>query len=458
MKLPVISLIVFAIPINLSANELSDTTKYFAQDSNKQHFIMSEDKICYGPDSESRLTIPLSFGDNTINNIFADLKACTAAGGAAPEVETAAKTEPLIIGNCELNPKNRKEFKVSSGDEAVTKDLEYEKSVLAARIHCLTSKDEITEDDEKLRSSLIVELAKLNDPTSDEEEQVSEGRIISSFEFGTMKLPNYEDGNNGGLSGNKEYFDVKIDGRFHFSDLGLLVNTNFNASLYGAGVYSKETEEDIPPTDPAIVGRTSLVNSTINTTEALDFNDVSDTLDANFTMRIAADACYSEKDEKDKEKYKYPWYVVGLSCLSSSDDRMSSLGLTLSYGFINKEKRLADEDTVNDYRAIGLEYRHYRNPIQGNTNRIPDFVVSYQRAKFEEYGVEQYTDGCPTDSCERPIENVYRYLVNLNYRLLDDKPFFLGLRLNAGPGPDDYGITLGIRKSGKSVLDIFGIN
>lgn len=444
MKCLLLPIAVLSYSIDSYAAESSLTTGYFKVEEHDQFFIKDKKNVCLGPSSNKRLEAALTFSNGAPTNIYPDEKACIDAGGIADNPPLAIKASaveqvPPILEDCNLNPKAKTKIAAFTKKEFNAKELQQKKKIVAGQIHCLTSKESLKPEQEEQLSVLLAESDKLHNPTIYEEEQVSEGRIISSFELGSMKLPKYEDGKNEGFSDTQLYFDSRIDGRFNFEDLGVLLNASFDASFYGSGTFVEENKG------------TELEKKMLPT----EFNDVSDTLDASFTLRLAADNCYDQKDKKDQ--FKYDILTRFASCLSSSTDQKSSLGLTLSYGFINKEKRLADEDTVNDYRAIGVEYRHYRKSIIGNSNRIPDFVVSYQRAKFEEYGVEQFTEGCIEAPCFRPIEGVYRYVVKLKYRLITDKPYFIGFRINAGPGADDYGLTLGIRKSGKSMLDIFGI-
>lgn len=319
---------------------------------------------------------------------------------------------------------------------------------LTQQIDCLEKIDgELTGSQKLLLADNSKKLYELKHPQLKLEEVVSTGRIISSFELGIMSLPDYADGENNGFTDTRAYFDGNIDGRFEFEDGGLVVNTTFATSFYGGGGFQEQDMEENNENGDPVVG-----------TEAdeqgfpTSFDEVSDTIDANFTLRISAYDCYWGDDEVNI-------VLQALSCVSASSDGKSSLGLIARYGFENKDVRTDEQDTVNDYLGWGLEYRSYRDKIQPGTNRIPDFVVSYVRSKYEEYGLIKSDSTCDVsaEGCLIPHEDATRHIVKLSYRLVEDKPFFIGFRLNGGKGPDEYGLTLGIRKSAYDILDFFGV-
>ena len=312
---------------------------------------------------------------------------------------------------------------------------------LTQQIECLEAKSELKDEQKLLLADSSKQLYELKHPQLKQEEVVSTGRIISSFELGLMRLPDYADGENNGFTDTRAYFDGTIDGRFEFEDAGMVVNTTFATSFYGGGGF----KDDANTSDD---GGTTTDDRGFPTS----FDEVSDTIDANFSLRLSSYKCYWDDDDVNV-------ILQALSCISASSDGKSSLGLIARYGFENKDVRTDEQDTVNDYFGWGLEYRSYRDKIQPGTNRIPDFVVSYVRSEYEEYGLIKSMPDCDVkvDGCLIPHEDATRHIVKLSYRLVDDKPFFLGFRLNGGRGPDEYGLTLGIRKSAYDILGFFGV-
>ncbi|WDE00775.1 hypothetical protein [Thalassomonas actiniarum] len=288
---------------------------------------------------------------------------------------------------------------------------------------------------EKERKVLIAELIdqqhKIQHPSTIEE-RVSNTRIISDYELGIMKLPDYEDGENNGFTDTKGYFDINIDGRFEFDTINLVINSTFNAMFMSTGAFSKEEVE------------AETANPFPN-----NFNDVSDTLDAGISFRLSAMECSD----------KIFWFI---SCLSASNDGKSSFGLVIKTGFQNREKKLINGDTVNNYYGVGFDYRSYDDKISYGTNRTPNFSISYLYSEFEEYGfnvIPTANAPCTTelvDECIQGREDAKRHVFKLNYRIHDEYPFYLGFRANLGKGQDDYGLTLGIRKTGEEMLSIFG--
>ncbi|MFC3120167.1 hypothetical protein [Agaribacter flavus] len=315
-------------------------------------------------------------------------------------------------------------------------------------VTCLVTIDNRTEEEERLFQTYLKKYYEANTPEKPKfelETVKSDTHLISTFEFGSMFLPDYEDGSNAGFTDVKPYFDAYIDGRYDFYDTSekeekkrknLLLNATFFASFYGIGVIETPESNDSPNGEPPNGNNNGFQLPT-------SFNQVSDTLDASFGLRASFSHC-----------------VGGISCFFKSKSRRSDLGVILRYGFVNHEERLANQDTVNDYWGYGLNYRYYRSDIQASENAIPDFVVTYMRAEFEQYGVMRLDDSCDVEEagCLIPMKDQKRHLFHLNYRLIDNKPIFIGFRLNAGEGPDSYGLTLGLRKNGADLLKFFGIN
>lgn len=340
----------------------------------------------------------------------------------------------MLTESCELDPKaNVTILSAKTLDEWNNQSKTSELRKVNAQLACLLAKSELNAEQQKKLSALVKQQNDTLNPTGEAQEV---GRIISSFELGAMKLPDYSDGENHGFSNTKLYFDSRIDGRFHFDQIGLVLNSYFDASFYGSGTVSESKSAG-----------TTASPMEDSPTIPTKFNDVSDTLDASFSLRFSAYQCSPEKG-----------LFSTLTCLSADKDSLSSFGPTLTYGFLNKDKKLDDEDTINVYKAVGFEYRYYRKKIALNSNGVPDFVVSFQRAKFEQYGlITKSADCLEPPECLTPRQNVYRFLFKLNYRLVSDKPYFLGFRMNSGVGPDEYGLTIGIRKTGNDILNILGI-
>ena len=353
----------------------------------------------------------------------------------APEITTAAK----------------------GSDKSKLEKLQKQKQQihLNHQINCLLNKSPRSESQEAQLLSLSDKQQELIKPSVKMEKNVDDTHIIAAFELGAMKLPDYSDGENNGFSANKAYFDSYFDGRFDFASgekkdkgLNLLLNATFIGSFYGSGAVTEPIDEVQSGDSSGEEPKTTAGSNTENLIPT-DFNQVSDTFDGSFTLRLSASYC----NPNDA--------LGGLSCLFASKNKRSSLGLIYRFGFQNREKRLADADTVNDYRGWGLDYRYYRSDIPVGGNAIPDFMVTYLHdAKFEQYGALEPEENCDpsTTDCLVPRLNAERHVLILNWRLVEDKPYFFGFRVNGGEGQDDYGVTLGIRKNGADLLSFFGAN
>ncbi|MCC2608063.1 hypothetical protein [Planctobacterium marinum] len=316
------------------------------------------------------------------------------------------------------------------------------------QINCLLNKSPLSDTDQEQLVKLTAQQKEAIKPEIKKEQNTADSHVIAAFEFGTMWLPDYSDDTNGGFSENRAYFDSYFDGRYDFADapdkddgLNLLINAGFIGTFYGSGT-------NVEPESVDDNGVIAMSDQSSNTGFPTDFNQVSDTFDGSFTLRASASYCNKETT------------LSKLACVLTSENKRSNLGIIYRYGFQNRDKRLENSDTVNRYKGWGLDYRYYRSDILAGRNAIPDVIITYlHNAKFEEYGARVSTEACTegNTSCLVPIENAKRKLLLFNWRIVKDKPYFFGFRLNAGEGQDDYGVTLGIRKNGTDLLSFFGI-
>ncbi len=284
---------------------------------------------------------------------------------------------------------------------------------------------------------LSKELNDIKNPSPKKEKRVSDTRMISYFELGAMKLPDYSKDENSGFSENKGYIDINIDGRFEF-DNNLLLNAIIDLTFMSTG-----SIDAVPAEEEGQAQTLSPADNSL--TFPSNFNDVSDTIDTGIGLRFSNLSC--------KEKN---------SCIFVSADGESSLGVIAKIGFQNRAKKQINGDTVNNYFGLGFDYRYYDSKIENGTNQTPSFNISYMYTRFEEYGftVVPTADSPCVDSLEEecivPIEDADRHVFKASYRIHEDYPFYLGFRANMGKGQDDYGLTLGFRATEKEFLSIIG--
>ncbi len=118
--LPLASTLACILSANVLANSQPFTVQFFADEANKNAFIMSSNMKCHGPLSSERNTVKLRFnaaGDPT--NIFPTEEACLTAGGTLTQ-EQSTKKVLATIAEVEKQKEKKEEEK-----KAETKDKEF---------------------------------------------------------------------------------------------------------------------------------------------------------------------------------------------------------------------------------------------------------------------------------------------------------------------------------------------
>lgn len=292
---------------------------------------------------------------------------------------------------------------------------------ISEQIQCLTAKNDKTEQDQEALKRFNKEQKEIIDPSP---KITSPQRWISALELGVMQMPNYEENGTGKFEKTKPYGSLSLDAYsetpFWIFNKGkpdegkVYLNTSIDIDLWGTGTFKQE--DAIDPQD-------------------ITFNDISDTVDVSANFQLP---CYSNK--KEEENFLCP----------HEKDRAG--GLLLSAGFYNRDKKLENEDSINFYYGIGYQYRGYYDEIVDGTSALPFIEFSAVLAKFQSYGVIKDPENPEMTKLNRDAK---RLLLDLSYKPVRNAPFTIGLKANLGEGPDDYGITLGFRKTGDDLLSFF---
>lgn len=114
----------------------------------------------------------------------------------------------------------------------------------------------------------------------------------------------------------------------------------------------------------------------------------------------------------------------------------------------SREKIDDNGDSINSIYALGTrvvlhDFKSVKNKETGavNKNGLPRFLLEALVAEYEDYaGVDDET----------------RFLVGARWRVIKDNPWYLGLAINAGNGPDEIALTLNYGVQLASFFDFAG--
>jgi hypothetical protein len=219
----------------------------------------------------------------------------------------------------------------------------------------------------------------------------------STILAGTQFLPDYsEEGKNNGLNKTRLNISLNLNSRWK-TKKGLVLASGITVEMLGTGVVKKD--------------------SSSTTNMPTKFSDVSQTIDSNFYF-----------------------VVVPKGILASGTG--SELGVIGKAGIITRDTTAYDESTLNKYGAVGLQYVYYHefDKKKGYIN-YPDGSLSIVKAWYNDYS---------------GYSNARRTVIDAEYKLINDLPFFFGGHANIGKGADEFYLKLSAKIEVGKLLSIFG--
>jgi hypothetical protein len=273
--------------------------------------------------------------------------------------------------------------------------------------------------EEKLQQGL--ELTRSEKAVADADGNITTDKIwFSQIFLGEKFSSKYdENGKNKGFQPNNFYGSFTLDTRWEFPNISGVALTPFqfkswferNGLGHGwaliPGVNVKFYSADIVNCDLLASDEEKLkckegVNKNSTVTE-LKFNDISDVVDA--SMHLWA-----------------PFYL--------NSDKSVDVALGLRTGTFSRKNLDSKGSSLNSYNAAAIRFDYNDFFQAGNENiknGMPRFSLEYAYTKMGDYA---------------NIGKSTRHIITGNFRIIEDKPIYLGLEVNKGNGPDSVSLTL----------------
>ena len=291
--------------------------------------------------------------------------------------------------------------------DAIGKDLLIkEQEILQEHTKNNTANLETVKDDAKIfenNNEQILEYFKKKDALDD---IASTELYYATFQVGLKFSPEYDDnGDNQGFDKSNAFGSLIFDTRWEFPKNA---NVSWHQSPFRAvhpGVSIDFMSADIVNCDKLPAAEQATCRSDQVSLKDLNFNDISDTVNASFNL----------------------W-----GHFYQSPKKQVEVGVGGRIGMQSREKLKDNGDSVNQYNTYGVRivFNDFVLPKykdKGFKNGMPRFSLEYSRAEFEDYAGIGERD---------------RHLVYGKYRIVEDSPVYIGMNINAGEGLDEIALTL----------------
>ena len=282
----------------------------------------------------------------------------------------------------------------------------------------------------------------------------SEEIWIDSFEVGYSLMPEYnEEGENEGFDEGNVFARFSFDSRFREDTRGAW-HAGLSAAFFSSNIGSCPDQESDSDTGGSDTGGNAMMamnegddnsgndgngngNGNGNGQEMEDtecdpqtdlsdvkFTDVADTLRGSVYLwkhwRIGPTKLVKDGDDlrRTLDSSSPSWFEVGVGARASIQSR---------------EKLDDNGDSINSIYAGGVrivmhDFRSVKNK-NGKTNKngLPRLLAEAMVSEYEDFA---------------GVDDATRYLFNARWRVKDELPWYLGLHVNSGEGPDEIALTI----------------
>jgi len=322
-----------------------------------------------------------------------------------------------------------KEGRAEVGNQTL-RIAEIDASITGLKAQNIKLKSELAKLEEQRKDGFEGLIARLEEKNKDKAyltRILSDSNVQASVFVGLNLMPKYDDdGKNEGFEEANIFARLNIDLRgIHKSrPAQFQERTQYWRPSYHIGVTAEFKSENTFDCEKrkSATGDTSIdCSKDIGSLDSLDFNEVSHTLTAS---------------------------TYGIYNFWQSRNGGAEIGVSGRFGLQSREQQKDNGDSINRFHYAGLRWTGYdffwpevaeKNGEKG-VNGLPMFYLEFLYADLEDYA---------------GLGQSYRQVFNSAYRPYTEKPFFVGMEINGGEGPDMISLFFMYGINPSKVADLF---
>lgn len=361
---------------------------------------------------------------------------------ALKRIEMLAEQQKIIVEQKDIratqknNLEDAKKEKEALGDDATAAEIQVVDKKITDAENAIKAADEAIEAAEKKISAAN----EGNDDASPFEEKdygqiASTNSFLASFHIGLQQMPEYDsEGNNEGFTESNIFATLGLDRRWAVNPRGIDPTTG-------------ELKEG-PMFSPAIHGG---VNASFFSANIINCDkDAQDNMDACQGGNISGAKFNDVANVFNGSAYLW-WHFLQFSSGNDELGLGGRAGLQSRDSLNNDMNSASQGDSINKYWTLGFRYVYYdhagKKSPEGKAylNSLPRFLFEFSPlTRFEDYAGIDGKSGDET-----------RTFVYAMYRPTETRPFYLGLLVNGGKGPDQIAVTISYGLGQQKLIEFF---